>query len=392
MEKKKISYWYVDGHANPEDYYIYHWLRERFNVVLDELDPDLLFYDVFGDKYLRYKDSVRIFMPTENEIPNFNRCDYATGFASLSYGERYFYHNFGLDNIREDFQDRSAVTDDFANRKFCNFIFSNGLYGEGTQLRQELCKRLMKYKRVDCPGKVMNNMDRSVINDVYVGDWRASKINFQRQYKFTIACENEATDGWTTEKMPDAMRAYSLPIYYGNWNVTRDFNPKAFVNVADFDFDLDKVVERIIYLDTHDDEYLAMLREKPLQDDFRYYDEKKFKEWIFHIAEKGRQPFNKDPRNLQYKPTWAGASTWYRGIQGIKDTSLVGQLRDIIQAAYLSAEKDDAREMFFRDYLKKKYRFRLLRYWLLKHITFGAMKKKYKEKYKKLKTKIQNGG
>lgn len=51
MAKKKISYWYVDGHANPEDYYVYHWLRERYDVVLDELSPDFLFYDIFGDRH-----------------------------------------------------------------------------------------------------------------------------------------------------------------------------------------------------------------------------------------------------------------------------------------------------------------------------------------------------
>ena len=182
------------------------------------------------------------------------------------------------------------------------------------------------------------------------------------------------------------MRAYSLPIYYGNPDVTRDFNPKAFVNVADYDFDLDKVVERIIYLDTHDDEYLAMLREKPLQDDFRYFDKNKFKEWIFHIIEKGRKPFNKDPRGLiEDKKTMADTSIGYRSLQGIKDTSLVGQLRDIIQATHVFVEKDEVR------YLRKKYRFRLLRYRLFKHITFGAMKKKYTEKYKKLKNRIKSG-
>ncbi|MBR1945953.1 MAG: hypothetical protein IJ846_06670 [Alphaproteobacteria bacterium] len=386
MEKKKISYWYVDGHANPEDFFVYHWLKERYDVALDEINPDFLFYDVFGDKYLRYKDSVRIFLPTEDEIPNFNRCDYGTGFVNLTYRDRYFFHNFGLDYITPAFQDRSAVTDDFVNRKFCNFIYSNAVCGEGALLRQELCKRLMKYKRVDCPGAVLNNMDRGVINDVYIGDWVTSKIQFQRQYNFTIACENDATDGWTTEKMPDAMRAYSLPIYYGNPDVTRDFNPKAFVNVADYDFDLDKVVERIIYLDTHDDEYLTMLREKPLQDDFRYFDENKFKEWVFHIIEKGRKPFNKDPRGLiEDKKMMADTSIWYRGVQGIKDTSLVGQLRDIIQAAHAFVEKDEVR------YLRKKYCLRLLRYQLLKHITFGAMKKKYTEKYKKLKSRIKSG-
>lgn len=389
MAKKKISYWYVDGHANPEDYYVYHWLRERYDVVLDELSPDFLFYDIFGDRHRHYPDSVKIFLPTEDEIPNFNQCDYATGFVDLSYLDRYFYHNFVLDGITPDFQDRSAVTDDFVNRKFCNFIYSNSTAGEGALLRQELCLRLMRYKRVDCPGIVLNNMDRSVINDIYVGDWVKSKIEFQKQYKFTFACENDSTDGWTTEKMPNAFQAYSVPIYYGNPNVGRDFNPKAFINLADFDFDLDKVIDRIVYLDTHNDEYLAMLREKPLRDNFRYYNENKYKEWIFHIIEKGRKPFNKDPRGLIADKTMTASwSEWYRERQGIKDTSLAGKLRDIIQTANISQKNFD---LFFRDYLKRKYRFRLWRYRFLSRFTFFSMKKKYKAKYKNLKHKIENG-
>lgn len=403
MEKKKISYWWVDGHVNPEDHYIYHWLCERYDVVLDELNPDFLFYDVFGNEHLNYKNCVKIFLPTEDEIPDFNQCDYGTGFVDMTYRDRYFYHNLFLSDITEKFQERSIVTDDFINRNFCNFIYSNASFGEGALLRQELCKRLMKYKRVDCPGAVLNNMDRNVINDVYIGDWRRSKREFQRQYKFTIACENDATDGWTTEKMPDAMRAFSVPIYYGNSDVNRDFNPKAFINIAYYGFDLDKVVERIIYLDTHDDEYLAMLKEKPLQDNFRYYDENKYKEWIYHIVDKGNTPFNKDPRNIiADKEMTASWRVSYRQRMGWKDTSLVGKLRDIIQTNHtlleqiennrISSEQTETQRLFFHDYLKRKYCFRLQRYRFLSHFTFGAMKKKYKAKYKKLKNKIKNGG
>ena len=384
--KKKISFWYTDTLTNPEDSYIYHWLTERYDVVLDEISPDFLFYDVFGENHLNYRDSVKIFLPGEDEIPNFNQCDYATGFVDLSYQDRYFYHNHALDKITPNFQDRSSITGDLVKRKFCNFIYSNRSSGEGAILRQELCKLLMKYKRVDCPGRVLNNMDRTVINDVYIGDWEKSKINFQKQYKFSFACENDATDGWTTEKMPDAFQAFSIPIYYGNPNIVRDFNPKAFINVADYDFDLNKVVERIIYLDTHDDEYLKMLKEPPLQKNFRYYDVNKYKEWIYHIIEKGRRPFNKDPRNLTSKDSWGKTIEWYREKVGMKDTSLVGKLRDIIFAADVSQKKLD---LFLEDYLRKKYRFRFIKYWLFKNLTFGRIKGKYKRKYAELENKVK---
>ena len=102
----------------------------------------------------------------------------------------------------------------------------------------------------------------------------------------TIAFENDATDGWVTEKMPDAIRAYSIPIYYGDPGINNDFNEKAFINLADYDYDLDKLVQRVIELDNNDEEYLAMLREQPLSTKFQFDGNERFKNWIYSIIEK----------------------------------------------------------------------------------------------------------
>ena len=90
--------------------------------------------------------------------------------------------------------------------------------------------------------------------------------------------------------------AFSIPIYWGNPLVTKDFNPKAFINCNDYDNDFDAVIERIKELDNDPDKYLAMLRENPMQPDFDFDQNKKFEQWLINIIEKGNQPFNKDPR------------------------------------------------------------------------------------------------
>ncbi len=381
--KKTISIYYTDVLKPIEETDIYKWLTERYTVIVDPINPEFLFYDIFGDDYKKYQGCVKIFIPTEDETANFNECDYAAGFARLSYGERYFHRSFCLDEIPSSIQNRSSVTEALLNRKFCNFIYSNPCYGEGAFLRQELCKKLMQYKQVDCPGRVLNNMDRNVIDDVYFGDWRESKRQFQAQYKFTIAFENDATDGWVTEKMPDAMRAFSVPIYYGDPGVNNDFNSKAFVNLADYEFDLDKLVERIIELDNDDAAYLAILKEQPMAADFKFDGEERFKEWIYSIIEKGRKPFNKDPRDIsRNKIRMRAIKDDYRAQHNIPNENQ-------LQTKENTISYDSDLRMFLTDYKAKKYRLKKLRYKILSKILFGKARKRYKEKYKNLEKFIE---
>jgi len=57
------------------------------------------------------------------------------------------------------------------------------------------------------------------------------KINFIKNYKFTIAFENSTSPGYTTEKLWQPMLSGSVPVYWGNPEVDRMFNTRSFVNV-----------------------------------------------------------------------------------------------------------------------------------------------------------------
>ena len=266
-------------------------LKPHYNVELSE-NPDFLFYSCFGTDHLKCKNCVKIFFTGENVLPNFNECDYACGFDYIDFGDRYFRKSPFLSR---SISNRFEVNDSYFDRKFCNFIYSNTTSGEGAILRQEFCKKLMEYKHVDCPGRVLNNMSAEDL-EPRNGDWGKSKLEFLKKYKFTIAFENSSSDGYTTEKLVHPLQSLSVPIYWGNPLVTRDFNPKAFINCNDYDNDLDAVIERIKELDNDPDKYLAMLRENPVQPDFDFEQGKKFEQWLCHIIEKGNKPFNKDPR------------------------------------------------------------------------------------------------
>jgi hypothetical protein len=56
------------------------------------------------------------------------------------------------------------------------------------------------------------------------------------------------------------MHAGSLPIYWGNPEVARDFNPRSFINAHDWP-NLRAVIEHIIEVDRNDDLYCEYLRQ-----------------------------------------------------------------------------------------------------------------------------------
>jgi hypothetical protein len=86
------------------------------------------------------------------------------------------------------------------------------------------------------------------------------KVEFIKDYKFTIAFENTEYPGYTTEKLVQPMLAYSLPIYCGNPLVDRDFNTKSFLNYSDFPSE-ENLIERIIEIDQNDALYKDYLQQ-----------------------------------------------------------------------------------------------------------------------------------
>lgn len=59
---------------------------------------------------------------------------------------------------------------------------------------------MAEYAHVDCPGKVLHNMDTPELAGRFNTDWNASKLKFIGKYKFNIAFENSDSDGYMTEK------------------------------------------------------------------------------------------------------------------------------------------------------------------------------------------------
>lgn len=191
--------------------------------------PDFIIFGPYGNDIPPKGNYTRIGYYCENFDPDFSICDWAFGvppennFNNPTY-KRIQWHGLNPNNLLKNID----VEKEFSNKtNFCCFLYSNLV-----NYREEFFKQLSTYKKVDAPGKSMNNMGS--IDNLYTGTRWEIKRQFIGSYKFTVAFENYAYPGYQTEKLYDAMLSNSIPIYCGDQNVTEIFNYKSFINVYDY--------------------------------------------------------------------------------------------------------------------------------------------------------------
>lgn len=310
---KKIAFSNWPRETNSEDHFFKNILKENFKVhFTSKKEADILFFSVFdksekkeipgidfsGKKVFWTGENIsinekhfcdsRTFPSTEMKHNNvsFGLCDYGFGFdfeediKNKNYLRLPLYTYFGAgQNLikTKKFNPKKILK---SKTRFCNYIYS-----KDAPMRVKFFKELDKYKRVDAPGKSMNNSSpllpskftklaktiqkmesftkKYVISSLmsrHFGNWRDAVVNYQKDYKFSIAFENSSSKGYTTEKIYHPMLANSIPIYWGNPEIHREFNTKSFVNFHDYN-DIKKVIDVVIELDTNEKKYLKMLKE-----------------------------------------------------------------------------------------------------------------------------------
>jgi alpha(1,3/1,4) fucosyltransferase len=284
MKTVKINFVDFWDDFNPRNNKFYSILSKKFNVILDD-NPEYIFYSVFGFKHLNY-DCVKIFYTGEQVSADFDLCDYAIGFDYLVFEDRYFrYPYYLLTYTKEEIlalNYKNLQTDqEIFNKGFASFIVSNK---ESISERIKFYKLLNSIKVVDSGGKVENNLGYNVID----------KIDFISKYKFNIAFENSSYNGYTTEKIVDAFIAGTVPIYYGNPLIYKEFNPKAFVNVESNN-DYLETLERIIEIDGDLELYKSILSEKIIKDDSLIPSDDDLSDFLYSI-------FIQEPNNAVRRP------------------------------------------------------------------------------------------
>ena len=233
-------------------------LAKKYDLEIVD-SPDILFFSCFGHEHLKYK-CLKVFLTGENIKPDLRFCDYSFSFEPTT-ARHFQLPNFVRYDSFPEFRQQQfgPVVTEMRNHpktEFCNFVYSNKRAKE----RIVFCKKLMKYKRVDCPGPVLNNMP--TIDKPNKPSRIMNKLYFIKKYKFTIAFENESDIGYVTEKIFQPLLVGSIPIYWGSPQVTQYFNPKSFINCHDYQ-SFDEVIERVIEIDNDDNLYQQYLSERP---------------------------------------------------------------------------------------------------------------------------------
>lgn len=260
MRKIRIKICEFDRDSDAlRDNFIYKILKKYYDVEFSE-NPEYIFYNESTFKYLKY-DCIRIFYTGENISPNFNLCDYAIGYDYMNFEDRYYRLPLYLVAVFYNEEEIRAAGDDYLIRRanfskndlsekseFCSFVYSNYL-ADGA--RKTFFDKLSNYKKVNAGGAYLNNIGGRVVN----------KLEFESKHKFSIAFENTSRSGYTTEKIVGSLAAKTIPIYWGNPEIGREFNEKRFINCHRFR-DFDQVVERVKEIDMNNELYLSIINEQ----------------------------------------------------------------------------------------------------------------------------------
>lgn len=245
-----------------ENYVFLELFQQRYNQQIVNNDADIV---IVADRISnnpkvkkradpRQYNGVKVFYTGENTIPDLTYYDFTfshqktteTNFQLPNFARCKYFFDFQKQQEPNTFQRKPKT-------KFCNFIYRN----KAPQARIDFCRMLSNYKRVDCPGEVLNNMPNFTNEGRRAKTWLRDKRRFVSNYKFTIAFENESSHNWITEKIFDAFYVGSIPIYWGAPNVNEFFNPDSFINVNDFNT-FDEAVEYVKEVDNNDELYQRM--------------------------------------------------------------------------------------------------------------------------------------
>ncbi|HEY3762906.1 MAG TPA: glycosyltransferase family 10 [Verrucomicrobiae bacterium] len=255
MIRKKVRIDFCDFSPNfsKTDNFLFKLLAERFDVELCD-QPDFLIYCTQGHEH-RLHSGVRIFYSAESDLPDFRECDYSIACVKPNNPRHlqlpYYaalYEGGQIVKKDDDFEKIKA-----GKKKFCAFVVGN-YNRRKNHNRVAFFQKLSKYKQVDSGGRLFNNIGGPIQGN------GPGKIEFLRQYKFNIAYENRSQPGYTTEKIFEPMAARCLPIYWGDPDINEHFNPRSFLNRADFPSD-EALIEKIIELDKDDAKYLEYMRQ-----------------------------------------------------------------------------------------------------------------------------------
>ena len=247
----------------------FNLLRTKYDLEYSQ-NPDLLFCSVFTEhqnhQHLRY-DCMKCLISLEPPKKAHNLWDYSISVLPTDDKNLQFYFFVMAEHFQKWLYNKSNYCDKLKahpKERFCNFVQRF----RGTPVRIQFCQQLMEFKTVDCPGLILNNMPSP---DNPKLSRNLNKLQFLKHYRFTICFENTSQPHFMAEKLPLALMAGSIPIYWGNTRIGEYFNPKAMINVHDYN-NFDDVIKRIIEIEGNPALYQEYIKQPPVLPDSKLFE------------------------------------------------------------------------------------------------------------------------
>jgi hypothetical protein len=267
------SFW---GKFDVYDNVFTYALSQKYNVGVTPDNPDIVISNHFVERYQNakmiyfsgepfYDIGVNDYALTPFYIdePNYFRFPLYLLYA-------YEYYKCGYTNsydeilYKKSYIGRSVLDDKSA---FCSYVARGA--GHPECRRTPFFEKLNEYKFVASMGDHLRNTE-PIPGESGTIMGSINKCEILKYFKFNMAFENSmeynGKIGYATEKIYEPMMALSIPIYWGNPEVHKDFNTKSFINWNDYGSD-EKVIERIIEIDNDDDLYMDYMKENYFAND-----------------------------------------------------------------------------------------------------------------------------
>ena len=276
-QKLKLAFsdmWGFENYQfNSHDNYFSDLFKTKFDIEINQNNPDLLVYSVFGDTYKSYKCKKILFSGENLDAGKGQLSHYDDSDVTLSHYEdlpkeifmplwvlfvnwfnkeqprplpsnpTYLVSFDAIQNNRERF---------LKDRKFCAFINNNPI-----EDRIKLFQELHQNEHVDSFGHLFNNVGKPLRGSQY------DKVKLLEDYKFTIAFENSYNKGYNTEKIIEPLESGCIPLYNGGEKVKDYFNKKSFLYYEDFD-SMEAYIKHIMQIHSNKDLYQEMILHPPL--------------------------------------------------------------------------------------------------------------------------------
>ena len=178
----------------------------------------------------------------ENVTPDFEFLDFARTTAPTDSNNQHTDHTGGPTPPVAD-----AVQMLREKTKFFASVIGNPICAT----RNRFLEILARHHRIDSAGRVFLNIPQVPYPFLRT-------IEFYRPYKFVFAFENSLSLHYASEKLWHALKADTVPIYWGNPQIANYFNPERFINAFDFD-NLESLAAHVMRVHADDALYLRYL-------------------------------------------------------------------------------------------------------------------------------------